>query len=131
MPFRYTAALSSATGNNFLVAGAQGLTVTSIVVYSPVAAGAPTSCLIQRATSVVGGTPQFIAGRDDPAPAPLTIAVATPTSYLVVGRVSDSEFAGPVSGHDVLAESGPLVVAPGNALYFQCSGTAYNIHFEE
>lgn len=134
MPHRYAVSLSlSAATPAFLIAGAQGLTVTAAAIFTTATS---TNCAVQRANSVVGGSTVPILGLDDPVPTPLASAVSSPTSWTTVGHISESDFPAAVVGHDLLAESGPIVVAPGNALFFQLSGpsspaASLNVYFEE
>jgi hypothetical protein len=136
MPHRYAVSLfPSVTTPVFIIAGTQDLTVYAAVVFSPVTSGTSSNFAVQRVHSVVGGSPEAIVGLDDPTPAALATAVSSPTSWTVAGRIGELDFVGPVTGYDLLVDSGPIAVASGNALFFQISGAAsvadLNVYFEE
>jgi hypothetical protein len=136
MPHRYATSLFvSAASPAFLVAGAQGLTVHHAVIFNPVSAGVFTSLALQRVTSVVGGSPGVVVGLGDPSPTSLATAVTNPTSWTIIGRISESDLVGPSAGFDLLAVGGPVEVSPGNGLFIQLSlsgsAAALNLYFEE
>jgi hypothetical protein len=119
-----------AYGDNFLVAGSQGLSITLLDAFTDAPSGA--SYQIDRVSSVVGGTASTIVSLDDPAPTPLAALLGSPTSFATVGNLVYAGLVAPANG--VALVKGPIKVAAGNGLRFQVSGpgsTFVSVYFEE
>jgi hypothetical protein len=136
MTYRYVATLSlSAAAPAFLVAGAQGFTASRAILFSSVTAGGTSNIELNRVSSVVGGGSLSIGTLDASGPTPLTTAITAPTSFTFVKALGAFALTNSVLGYDLLGDSGPIAVGPGNVLMFQVSGTVLgvniNVYFEE
>lgn len=133
MPHQYTFPLQDP---GFLIAGTQGLTVTSIKAFVVGAAGTGAQLIVSRVSAVVGGTPNSILPLDESAPACLATSPYSPTSYIGGLNLGQFPVAAPALGVNLL-EGNPIKLTPGAGLIFypssigSPSNALFTLYFEE